>query len=73
MLYPRNQPHPKSQIFEISWYKLKLKIWSYLNLYRGFRDFRFGGFRGAAFSVESVMRALFLQLEEMTSKLVTAE
>jgi len=34
-------------------HKFKLRFWSYLNLYRGFRVLRVGGFRGVTFSVKS--------------------
>jgi len=39
----------------ISWYKFKLRFWLNLNLYREIWGCGFGGFRGTAFSVDSVI------------------
>jgi len=43
-LTPKINPIAELRFLCISWYKFKLKIWSYLNVYRGIWVARFGGF-----------------------------
>jgi len=43
------------RFLSISWYKFKRRLWLNLNLYWEILVFRFGGFRGSHFSVETIM------------------